>query len=332
MSEERDREVDAAWRAASSEEPPPQLDAAVRAEARRAVGAGPGESRRRRYRQWRYPFAAAATVALLAFGIAQMTPPDQVSPGIVSDQPAAPRERAPEPQAPAPPPTQLAENAPAAPQPQAAIDAQARKELRRKDASADERFAAAPSQEEARSRRQAPSPPETPSVDATAKLTQSPPASQASPSPAPSVAANAPKSEPFPATSAAGASGTAPPQSAPSQSAPSPAAAPPAARRDAYTEAPKREQAGPATAVGAVKRRSAEAPLMQATASDFDERRAKQAGAESVEAWIARIRELKASGQVDAAAKELEKFRTTYGERADALLPQDLRAGAPSRP
>jgi hypothetical protein len=71
---------------------------------------------------------------------------------------------------------------------------------------------------------------------------------------------------------------------------------------------------------------------MQATASDFDERRAKQAGAESVEAWIARIRELKASGQVDAATKELEKFHTTYGERADALLPQDLRAGAPSRP
>jgi hypothetical protein len=275
MSEERDREVDAAWRAASSEEPPPQLDAALRAEARRAVGAGPGESRRRRYRQLRYPFAAAATVALLAFGIAQMTPPDQVAPGIVSDQPAAPRERAPQPQAPAPPPTQLAENAPAAPQPQAAIDAQAKKELRRKETSAGERFAAAPSQEEA----------------------------------------------------AAGASGTAPPQSAPS-----PAAAPPAARRDAYAEAPKREQAGPATAVGAVKRRSTEAPLMQATASDFDERRAKQAGAESVEAWIARIRELKASGQVAAAAKELEKFRTTYGERADALLPQDLRAGAPSRP
>jgi hypothetical protein len=332
MSEERNREVDAAWRAASSEEPPPELDAAVRAEARRAVGAGPGKARRR-YRQLRYPFAAAATVALLAFGIAQLTPPDQVTPSLVSDQSATPRDRAPQPQVPAPPPTQLAENAaPAAPQPQpgfanapsaapelkpvpsarpqaqpapanavrspesgvavqrqpsAATDVQAKKDARRKETPAGERFAVAPSQEEPRSRGQTPSRPDTPSpVDATAKLAQSAPASETSTPPAGGVAENA----------------------------------------------PKREQVAPATAVGAVKSRSVAAAPMRATASNLDELKAKEAGVESVEAWIARIRELKARGQVDAAAKELERFRTTYGERADALLPQDLRAGAAPRP
>src|SRR5205085_10777493 len=86
MSEtERDREIDAAWRAASTEEPSPARDAAIRAEARRAVEASPADERRRRRRQLRYPFAAAATVALLAFGIAQMVPMNEDA-MIVADQ------------------------------------------------------------------------------------------------------------------------------------------------------------------------------------------------------------------------------------------------------
>src|SRR5205085_7056238 len=111
MSEtERDREIDAAWRAASTEEPSPARDAAIRAEARRAVEASPADARRRRRRQLRYPFAAAATVALLAFGIAQMVPPDED---------ASP----PRPSAPSPP---LAPNtAPASPPPVAAREDQA---------------------------------------------------------------------------------------------------------------------------------------------------------------------------------------------------------------
>src|SRR5262249_22296926 len=83
MSGERDREVVVAWREASREEPPAALDAAIRAEARRAVGAAPGG---RRHRQWRYPAAAAATVAVLAFGIVQMTSREQIEPMIVADQ------------------------------------------------------------------------------------------------------------------------------------------------------------------------------------------------------------------------------------------------------
>jgi len=169
MSEtERDRELDAAWRAASREEPPAALDDAVRAEARRAVAAAPGARPRH---AWRYPAAAAATVALLAFGIAQMTSRDEVEP--LASRPAV-----------------------------------------------------APS---------------TPSESA----------------------------------------------------APAPANAP--------TAAPK----------------------------TLDALKAKEAGGESVDAWIARIRDLRARGEREAAAKELAAFRAAYGERAEALLPPDLRDGAP---
>jgi hypothetical protein len=69
-----------------------------------------------------------------------------------------------------------------------------------------------------------------------------------------------------------------------------------------------------------------------ANVSDLDEAKARQAGADSVEAWIARIRDLKSRDQLDAAAKEIAKFRETYGDRADTLLPADLRNVAPPRP
>src|SRR5690348_15204857 len=128
MSEnERDRDVDAAWRAASREEPPAALDAAIRAEARRAVKAGPGRAHRRR--QWRYPAAAAATVALLALGIVQMTPRDEIEPAIVADQ-VAPQRAAQPPAAPTPPAT---------PPPSAAASTP-----RRQDDGSGERFAAPP--------------------------------------------------------------------------------------------------------------------------------------------------------------------------------------------
>lgn len=72
---EPDRHLAAAWSAASREQPPPAVDAAIRAAARRAVNAGPGRGRR----HWLYPLGAAATVAVLAVGIAQLTPPERVA-------------------------------------------------------------------------------------------------------------------------------------------------------------------------------------------------------------------------------------------------------------
>ena len=57
-----------------------------------------------------------------------------------------------------------------------------------------------------------------------------------------------------------------------------------------------------------------------------DDTKAKEAAARGVEEWIKRIRDLKNAGRQDEAAKELAAFRNEYGERADALLPADLRA------
>jgi hypothetical protein len=78
---EIDPKLDATWRAASREEPPAALDDAIRAAARREVGAKPG-GYRGAPRWW--PLAAAATVAVIAVGIVQMTPPEQVTPATIS--------------------------------------------------------------------------------------------------------------------------------------------------------------------------------------------------------------------------------------------------------
>src|SRR5450631_93487 len=74
---EIDPDLSANWRAASDEQPPAALDDAIRAAARREVGAKPGGFRATP--RW-WPLAAAATVAVLAVGIVQMTPPEQVAP------------------------------------------------------------------------------------------------------------------------------------------------------------------------------------------------------------------------------------------------------------
>jgi hypothetical protein len=49
----------------------------------------------------------------------------------------------------------------------------------------------------------------------------------------------------------------------------------------------------------------------------------------TVDEWIGLIRRLKAEGRNDLAAKELAAFRARYQERADALLPADLRDAKP---
>jgi hypothetical protein len=54
-----------------------------------------------------------------------------------------------------------------------------------------------------------------------------------------------------------------------------------------------------------------------------------EAQARTVDEWIRRIRRLKAEGRNDLAAKELAAFRARYQERADALLPADLRETKP---
>ena len=73
-------EVDAAYARAATETPPPRLDAAIRAAARRAVHAAPGaapvSARRGADRRTWWPLATAATLAVIIVGIVQVAPED----------------------------------------------------------------------------------------------------------------------------------------------------------------------------------------------------------------------------------------------------------------
>lgn len=93
----RDAAFDALWRAASSEAPPPALDAAILAAAHRAVDAGPRRVlEATRPERWWWPLAAAATIGAITVGILQVMPdrPDALDgeAAIVSDMPAAKRD------------------------------------------------------------------------------------------------------------------------------------------------------------------------------------------------------------------------------------------------
>jgi hypothetical protein len=296
MSEiERDHRIDAAWNAASREAPPPALDAAIRAAARRAVDATPGP---RRNKHWWYPLAAAATVAVLAVGIVQLTPPEQVAPTIVADMAAAPREAQKDVEQrsaavdtmPAAPPTE----APVKPAPVAAAGALSSERAR----------AIAPREMK---------------KQALEAARESSPQDQLA-SAAPNTVAPAPARRPAPAMQP--------------RSEAFPAAPVAESRRDAY-----QEERAPAANVSAASRQvnrsevgaaveppQAQSRMAAAKVAHTDEVKAKDASARSIEEWIKRIRDLKNVGRVDEAAKELAAFRAAYGERADTLLPNDLRA------
>jgi hypothetical protein len=310
MSEiERDASVDAAWKVASRDEPPSALDAAIRAAARQAVEA----PRRARDKHWWYPFAAAATVAVIAVGLLQVTPPEQVAPTLDAVQPMKQETTAVPAAVPVAPPQPASASstlptAPATPQSSAALPSPAplKKDLR---ASNGARAAGAVAQDAQR---------ESASADklGSAKeraLSESKPAQlQASP------AAPMRQSEPFPA---------APPPGAPLA----------AARRDSATmpssegaASPSGEAAAPSSAVPRppyeppAPRTEQARPRTQAMFT-ADAAKAKTAAPRSAEDWIRLIRELRNEGRIDQAAKELVAFRDAYGERADSLLPQDLR-------
>jgi hypothetical protein len=311
---ERDRRVDAAWSAASREKPPPSLDAAIRAAARRAVDAVP---RPKRDKHWWYPLAAAATVAVLAVGIIQLTPPEQVAPTIVADMAVAPREANKDVARPlAPADTKIVEPSaaitaaappPATPSPPA--QAPARRAQMAASGSLARESAEAPATER-----------DTPE--------QSPAARRELP--AQDKLASA-KSDAAAANTAASPAAEVPGTAAPPRSEPFPAAAAPEPQREAYAEERKPTPNTPAGAAATRVARSAaatnaEEAQTKSKVATTDEAKAKEASARSVEEWIKRIRDLKNEGRLDEAAKALAAFRNEYGERADALLPADLRA------
>jgi hypothetical protein len=287
---ERDRRLDTAWRAASPEVPPSGLDAAIRTAARRAVGAGHGPSRNM---QWWYPLAAAATVAVLAIGIAQMAPPEQVAPTVArsADAPEEARQDGERRSAAfdaKPPSTHIVAPAAVPSTP----------------------FAAKPSKNVSAGTN-ASVPPR-----AAAKTLQG----QRESPPQDSLAGGAPE---LPATSTTAAGTIAPAPSARSE--PFPGGAREEDRRGAPLD--ERLSAENAPAGSAAEPRQPQSRMATASAAGADEARTQDLTTRSVEEWIRRIRNLKNAGRADEAAKELAAFRVTYGDRADALLPPDLQPG-----
>ena len=309
---EVDSKLDAAWRAASREEPPTAIDDALRAAARRAVDAGP--SRSRHMRSW--PLAAAAVVAVLAIGIVQMTPPEQVAPPTILADNASRQEAA------------RKQQAMVAPSATAAIDAAPR-------ADAPAAAAPAPVDRTNNAPRKVPAPPPRPPEmpadkppAAVPSNTGSVAAGATAPAPerdvaalkskldegTPDALAKKERAEPFPAapTEAKNATDTL----APSPSAPSVAAA----------DKPAQSPGAPALAARAARSNEPAAAAPQQLAKTAPEReRAKDAAPLSPEEWIKRIRRMQDEGRKDDVVKELAAFRAAYKERADALLPLDLR-------
>jgi hypothetical protein len=90
--------------------------------------------------------------------------------------------------------------------------------------------------------------------------------------------------------------------------------------------APLRENAVEARAARSDEAPAAQGPTPAALAKVAPERqRAKDSPPRTPDEWIKLIRRLQSEGRKEEVAKELAAFRAEYKERADALLPTDLR-------
>jgi len=331
----RDPRFDAAWRAASHEEPPAAIDDAILAAALREVRAGPRSAKEQaakvpsalRPERWWAPLAAAATIGAIAIGVLQLAGPDKAGVAesdkhVVSDMPAAPakakvrereedtREQTMQSNAPAAPtPAAPASNAVTASAPPPQAPAPASIPALRKDVGAASRERAA--------------------VDA-AKLDV------------------APVAEPFPEDAQKREAKQVPPAASPPPASPPPAPMPvesgaaglAAGKLQAAPEPPARNeskrdaqgQAAPVTRQlqeAETARRSAPKPAADAAVGGMMEQRAKAQPKLAVADWIALIRKLRDENKMDEAAKELAAFRTAYPDH-ERLLPPDLRDWKPA--
>ena len=343
-----DDRFDAAWRHASREEPASALDDAIRAAARREVGARPQDvstvREATRPERWWFPLAAAATIGAIAIGLLQLSTPERLAPTddrrVVSDIPAGAKELpAPTEARPAPPTAALAKEQP----PKTPVD----KPKPDREAKQAKTPATPPGSAPAERRaRQEPLPFPAPTRD-NAPLAEQAPA----PAPAPKKTEAAPESpvvaQSLPAGRAAPASpvaqslpeGRAAPEStsearatmksrlAASAPAPSPdasnaavaGAVAPAAPRDEAAAAPPPVVAAPPMAAP-----QRAATKLAADRVDSVEARAKERAALPLADWISMMRRLRDERRFDELAKELAAFRSLHAD-ANALLPQDLR-------
>ena len=371
---ENDPELDATWRAASREQPPAALDDAIRAAARREVGAKPGGFGAAP--RW-WPLAAAATVAAIAVGIVQMTPPEQVTPGTntaannaATDaaqrnvKPDSDTSNANKPQREAPGPAAAPEALRDASKPTAK---EQRRGAGRKDDRGDlvrqrsESFAAAPGaqfqQKKAlESRQQAPPQRVEEASERDQDLKRKAELAAASSAARPnrcrlesagfsSGTQRAPAISRDPGAGRVSAPATLrhrwPPQNRHPhlQALPPPAPAVAArklAAQSSATGALSGNNAG--SSAGKIAGNAEPAPAQDTatlekkapgTVDKVTAERRKDTAPLAPDEWIKRIRRLIAEGKNDDAVKELVVFRREYKERAETLLPADLRAFRP---
>jgi hypothetical protein len=290
-----------AYGTAKREEPPPALDDAIRAAARRAVRAGPQARRRSWLTTWATPVATAAMLVLtVSIGlVAYRERPDLATTETRNEMPARPQASAPA-VAPVPLPALPAE--PAAPPAPTRTEAFATATPAAKSAAPKPFSDVAP---------------------ATDKLRAESPAAAKEDAPRESIA---PMKE---SAAVAPAPATAPAQAPATVPAPAPAAAP-VARDSAALEkrtlaAPSAEAPMAPAAAGRLESQSSERAA-GATASGMNLQRAKKEMADSAgrtpEAWLKEIAELRRDGKDKEALEELGKFRKRF---PDYVLPPELK-------
>jgi hypothetical protein len=308
VDDARDPALDAAWRAHSTELPPPTIDAALRAAAHREVGARPrplGDeddalAEARTPARWWWGLAAAATIGAIAFGIVQLAPPP-ADPMVASDMTRADAK----PQDSAPP--------------------QASQAVPRADPT-QQRDATRPAPPASPPREPVASPPFPPAQPGIAQQDAGSREKLAAQAPAERKRAAAPAPQPFPAT--------------PSEPSREQLARQQPSARDRGDEARADDYKSPAQAPSATAKRREEAPVIASAAapsepapSTFAAPAPAQAPAamRAVQDWIERIRDLYDARRFDEAARELNAFRDAHAD-ADARLPERLRGWAATVP
>ncbi len=305
---ERDPALDAAWRAQSTELPPPSVDASILAAAHREVASRPRAAgdddtlaEAREPSRWWWGLAAAATIGAIAFGVVQLAPFGAHDPTRATDMPSAERTARPA-NVPAAPVT-AAETAPMKPQDSSAASAGiARTE--------------APAREQAHMAR-APEPA---------------PAAKVGPASAPPPAGTPQRAE-TPALASAERDAPPPPQTPrpfPMVAAPEPAAPPassPTAKQEAVAPAAVASAPGTERADGSMAKRVAPSADAAGGLGASASVEGRGAALRTPESFVLRIRELHEAGRLDEAARELVAFRNAYPD-ADAKLPPALRAWA----
>ena len=349
---EIDRQIEAAWRATSREQPPEAVDDAIRAAARRAVDAGPAKPRTQSW--WRAkthwaPLAAAAVMAVLAVGLIEFTPPEQVNPARIAERSASPRPVEQDARKPAPAGSTLTAAEAARHDGQSSADQLANERAAERNKQLAQLAIQQSANTAAEKKHTASSSPEAPrpreerqrvaSLDAGAAVKSKVEAagtgvSRSAPSePFPAAQAPAGPSRPSPAAAATSSptlrnEPEAPPPAPPAvpQSEPFPAAEQGGAASNAPAPAPPvAMREGVPQLAGKLDTPSAKAQPTQVGVAFTDLSRSKDPAARAVDEWVKLIRRLRAEGKLQEAAKELAAFRAVYKEQSDELLPPDLR-------